>query len=489
MASFRKRGKVWYYRIVDADGAKVERKGCSDRRATEEMARAAEAEAARGRAGLIDPKVEARRQHGARPLAAHLADWHAHLIAKGGTPKHADLSLDRARRVVALARGGRLADIDPPKTATKAARGQATAFADKLLGPTRLDDLTPTAVQSALAALRDGGRSLQTCNHHRTAIRGFARWAWRDGRTSEYALIAVAGFNANGDRRHDRRTLGLDELRRLVEAAHRGGPYRGMTGPDRAMAYRLAAATGLRYSEIASLAPHSFDLDGAAPAVTVAAAYTKNGDPASLNLPPDLAADLRDWLAYKPADVPAFPLPEKGAAMLRVDLAASGIPYRDAGGLFFDFHALRCQHATLLDLAGITPRVVQKRMRHSTLELTGRYTRPRAVDLERAADSMPSLRPAGQEPAAEPLARTGTGPTAESINIPFAHYLPTAGGGSGRELSDGGEMRDSVPAASISPKSLTETGVDGGGRGLTVPDASSGVRIRTGDLRFMSPLL
>ena len=62
--------------------------------------------------------------------------------------------------------------------------------------------------------------------------------------------------------------------------------------------------------------------------------------------------------------------------MLRPDLERAGIPYVDAGGLVFDFHALRCQCATLADQAGVTPRVVQKLMRHSTLELTGRYTRP-----------------------------------------------------------------------------------------------------------------
>ena len=41
MASLRKRGKVWYYRFVDADGASHERKGCPDRRETEGMAAAA----------------------------------------------------------------------------------------------------------------------------------------------------------------------------------------------------------------------------------------------------------------------------------------------------------------------------------------------------------------------------------------------------------------------------------------------------------------
>ena len=58
MASFRKHGKVWYYRYTDADGVKRERKGCSDKRATEDLARAAESTVARQKAGLSDPKAE-----------------------------------------------------------------------------------------------------------------------------------------------------------------------------------------------------------------------------------------------------------------------------------------------------------------------------------------------------------------------------------------------------------------------------------------------
>ena len=54
MAFYRKRGHVWYYTFVDSDGVKRERKGCTDRRATEDLARAAESEAARIRVGLVD---------------------------------------------------------------------------------------------------------------------------------------------------------------------------------------------------------------------------------------------------------------------------------------------------------------------------------------------------------------------------------------------------------------------------------------------------
>jgi integrase len=116
----------------------------------------------------------------------------------------------------------------------------------------------------------------------------------KDGRARQDALAGVSGFNAKEDRRHDRRTLGLEELRRLIEAAHQGGPYREMTGPDRAIIYRLAVATGLRFAEIASITRDSFALGGPGmPAVSVKAGYTKNGDPTTLPIPIDLADDLR----------------------------------------------------------------------------------------------------------------------------------------------------------------------------------------------------
>jgi hypothetical protein len=36
-----------------------------------------------------------------------------------------------------------------------------------------------------------------------------------------------------------------------------------------------------------------------------------------------------------------FKVPDRTAGMLRVDLAAAGIPYKDARGRVFDFHAQR----------------------------------------------------------------------------------------------------------------------------------------------------
>jgi hypothetical protein len=152
---------------------KQERRGCPDRRATEEMARAAELEAARTRAGLTDPRELAYRRHAVAPLSGQLRGFESFLLGKGDTPKHAKLYSDRARRVAALACGGRLVDFDPPKTARKVDRERTAAALDRVLDAGRLADLSPSKVQEALAMLRPSGRGLQTLNHHRAAIRGF----------------------------------------------------------------------------------------------------------------------------------------------------------------------------------------------------------------------------------------------------------------------------------------------------------------------------
>ena len=158
--------------------------------------------------------------------------------------------------------------------------------------------------------------------------------------------------------------------------------------------------------------------------MSVSAGYTKNGEPATLPLPSDVADDLRDWTSRVPEGSPVFPLPSRGADMLKVDLDAAGIPYRDASGLVFDFHALRCQCATLADGAGVSPRVAQKLMRHSTLELTGRYTRPRMLDVEGAIGALPSLRPT--PPAREAGVRHGYGWTIHK-RPPFPSFAPRRG--------------------------------------------------------------
>jgi len=167
MPSYRKRGKTWYYRFTDADGIKREEKGCSDKRATEELARHAESQAARVKAGVIDPRDLSRREHAARPIGEHVEAWAASLEARGLTPKHIGMSAVRVRRLVAIVRGAAPADIAPERNATRADLARLEAVLYDGMASARHSDLAADAVQGALRSLVGEGLSLQSANHYR----------------------------------------------------------------------------------------------------------------------------------------------------------------------------------------------------------------------------------------------------------------------------------------------------------------------------------
>jgi integrase len=302
MASVFKSNGAARYTILyfDENGKRRKKTGATDKAVSERIARDIENRVALRREGIVDIKAESYRDHEARPLTDHQADWRDDLIHRGDTPKHVDLSTDRIRRSVAVMFGASPVEVDGKRMSRRQCE-EARRLVAQRIAPARLSDLSAARIQSALARFRDTGRSLETCNHYRRAVRGFARWCRTEGRLQDDPLLSVAGFNAKEDRRHDRRTISHDELRRLIEAAEHGPVYQAMNGPARALCYRLALASGLRYSEIGSITPEAFDWT--APSVRVAACYTKNGETADLPLPSDLAADLRPYVAtQKSAD-------------------------------------------------------------------------------------------------------------------------------------------------------------------------------------------
>jgi integrase len=265
----------WYIAYQDENGRRRTVKGCPDKVATEALARKLESDADLRRRGVVDPKAEAYATHEAKPLADHLDAWGESIAAEGASPKHVEISTGRVRRIVALIRGARLSEVFPLTRRRPADVARAHRKLTEWLAPARLSDLDGERAQKALATLKAEGQSLQTCNHYRNAVRSFSKWCWDTHRLREDPLRGVKGFNAREDRRHDRRTISLDELRRLIEAAEQGPVVAGISGPLRSLCYRLAVSTGLRYSEIATITPESFDWE--ASRVRVAAAYTKNG--------------------------------------------------------------------------------------------------------------------------------------------------------------------------------------------------------------------
>jgi integrase len=342
MASFRQKGKNWFYRFVDADGRKRERKGCPDRRVTEAMAAAAEMEAVKVRAGLLDPRDLAFRAHEATPLADHLAAFRDALAAEGNTRGHVGMTFRRAERVLNLAKVRRISELS----------------LSKALG--------------ALPALRDAGLNKESVNHHIRAVKAFSRWLWKDGRAREHALAHLSTSNPESDRRRVRRALTPEEAARLILAAEQGPVVQGLSGPDRADLYALTLGTGFRAEELASLTFERFDLESDPPTVTVRACYSKNGREAVQPISEALAGRLRPRLARTAPGAPVFNRVvrrRRTAEMLRVDLEAAGIAYKTDSGVV-DFHALRTTYVSHLVATGASVKTCQVLARHATPTLT-----------------------------------------------------------------------------------------------------------------------
>jgi len=374
------KSKKWWGRYRDEDGVERRVPLAVDKAAAQAMLNELVKKAERRAAGIVDRFDEHRK----RPIADHLADFERHLKAKEISQEQVKLVVSRSRWII---------------------EGCNATF---------VGDVSASRVQAFLADLREKGKSVQTSNHYLRAIKQFSRWLVKDRRTSEDPLAHIAMLNVSTDRRHDRRPFSESEFSAIFRAANIGPVVHHMTGPDRAMLYAVAAYTGLRASELASLTPESFSLNVDPPTLTVQAAYSKHRRQDVLPMHPSLVVLLRPWLASKPAAQPVWPgnwaKGKRAGKMLRKDLKASGIPYKDESGRYADFHALRHTFITNMVRSGISPKAAQSLARHSSIDLTMNvYTSLTVRDQASALALLPPI-PAirEEERAAETMQATGT---------------------------------------------------------------------------------
>ncbi len=392
----------WVCRWHAIGGARRERtSGTTDKAMAGQILAKIVADVAAERHGVVDARAKTYATHDCRPLVEHLSDWREAMHGSNCTAKHAG---QQHRRATKLA---------------------------EAMGAARLSDITPGAGQSALATLHKGGLAWKTAGYHLQALKQFTRWARRDGRLREDPLDGMSRPQTATDARRERRALDADELRLLVDAAERGPTWRGLSGPDRAMLYRTAAGTGLRASELASLTPRAFKLDGDAAAVVLAAGHSKRRREDRQPIPASLGDALRSWLRGRRLDAPCWPgrWPKHGAEGVRADLRRARacwiratadrlerrkrldsefLAVTDGANRVADFHALRVTYITLLVKSGASTKVCQTLARHSTPVLTmNTYTRLGVHDLGSALDGLPDLRPTAPEPP-ERLRATGT---------------------------------------------------------------------------------
>jgi integrase len=215
------------------------------------------------------------------------------------------------------------------------------------------------------------------------------------GRTSESPVWHLKGLNVRTDRRHDRRALEPDEIRRLLKATAAGPIRYGMSGQERYLIYYLPATTGLRANDIRGLEIKGFDLN--AMTVVVRAGHAKNRREDTLPLRPELTAMLKEFFRGRLPNVRAFggtwkQLTKRTSDMIREDLEAAHIPYVDDSGRYADFHSLRHSTGSLLAASGVHPKVAQVIMRHFKIDLTlSRYTHILRGRTSEAVAKLPDL--------------------------------------------------------------------------------------------------
>jgi len=357
-----RQSRFYYIDYKAADGTRKRVKGFRDKAATAQLAAQLEREAELGRAGMIDKYVEHRK----RPLKDHLEDFKQALMDKGNTSKHALMTYRQAKTVV---------------------EGCRWAF---------VTDVSASSVENFLANKRRAGLGKNTSNHYLQSVKQFFSWLKSDGRMAENPLEHLRRLNAKTDVRHERRALSLEELNTLVEAAENGPVHHGLSGHARAMLYLLAASTGLRAEELATLRWNALDLSGDSPTVTIWAGYSKHRRKDILPLRQEVAGVLDRWRVERAGgpDQRLFSTLKhmRWADMLKRDLAVANISYADSVGRVVDFHALRHTFITHVVKSGASPKVAQALARHSKITLTmDVYTHMGLHDQRKALEDLPPL--------------------------------------------------------------------------------------------------
>jgi len=356
-----KRRKFYWFNHVDATGKRRMIKGFTDKSKTEQYAAKLEHEADLRRRGLIDPEQEEIVKRKKTALSEHVDAFKRKVTAN--TPKYAKLVMSRVRKVVTGCNFVTVADINA--------------------------EAVETFLRDFVAKKNFGPR---TYNHYLQAIQGFSKWLVKSGRATVNPLVSLEPLNSEVDIRHKRRALSPEQVMMLVKSARESGvDIQCFDGEQRARIYLLSYLTGFRKSEIASLTPRSFDLDGDPPTVTVEAAASKNRRRSVLPLHPELVSMLPEWLKGLDDDEPLFPglAQRRGYLMVRKDLERVGIPYETPDGIA-DFHAAgRHTHITELLRNGASLPEAKELARHSDIRMTMKYTHIGIEDQAKAIRRLP----------------------------------------------------------------------------------------------------
>lgn len=255
-------------------------------------------------------------------------------------------------------------------------------------------DVRPSDLTRFLARRRQEFRNgPATLNSYLRTAKGFCNWlAERIGTTSP--LKRLKAYPEEVDRRRSKRILTDTELAALIAAAETSTSSRSrFSGRDRAMLYRVAAYTGIRAGELASLTPSNFHMNRTPPVVEVEARDAKGKRTEPVPIPAMIADVIRDWLAGKPRSGKLWPGNwadnRKQRDWLERDLKRAGIEAADDRGRRVTFHSLKRRYVVRLIEAGAKIHEVRRLARHRDIKTTLEYyTDEQLADLGALADKL-----------------------------------------------------------------------------------------------------
>ena len=485
---YRDESRKWYVQVKMPDGKWKRFVGYADKESTRQLAADIERKLERQQAGLADPFEDAAREL----LSKHIDDFANYLMAKGDTEKHVSITKNRIMRLV-----------------------EGCKFKHS-------SDIVASRVAEWLADQREAGAfGKKTSNYYQGAFKEFCEWMMKDRRAANNPVAFLSLLSCQDDVRRKRRSISTEEFERLLAAAEASGAIQCMSGPERALLYIVAAWTGYRRNELASMTTSSVQFEANPPTISVDAAYSKRRRNDSIPMHPYVEERLRNWFSItKPEkDAPLFSLKSANgylratAKMMRLDLATARatwikeadsdeersrreasdfLTYQDEAGLYADFHANRHTFISNLSRAGVSAKMAQTLARHSDPKLTlNIYTHVSEQDQAGAIAGLPappSAKPNDSAEHAELLVQQEDGDT-KSVAHMVAQGVAQAGDFGGQSESSIGNTSPVVVAGAENQKPLPLVGLGVESHPVAPGDESSGGGIRTPDTRIMIPLL
>lgn len=249
---------------------------------------------------------------------------------------------------------------------------------------------------------------------------------------AEHARRRMSGLVGNKAKFWAEHPINLDNIDDLAAQArefmHPKDVQRSeLDGRKWALTWSVLVHTGLRWNEMRSVRVKQFTY-GPKSYIYLSAEQTKNSLEAVQPVPSALADELHRWIMDRDlyANDPIIPgLPDKGIKRFNLDAEAAGIVKEDHMGRSIDIHCLRYTYCTMLAKSGVNMRIVQKLMRHQTIDMTMRvYTDAEQLDHSGAVEvlsALPSVDASRPSPVKPPS--KATTPKAEASAAPASGTL------------------------------------------------------------------